>query len=264
MLEHSPQHAPRPQADTPGRDTHVDRPPRSRGAPVVSIVAANAVQALRAQPGFEHDILAFADVDALQALDTIVRRRPRLVVLGREFVGTPRGAELIARLRTDPDLSHAQIRVLTDVRAYADLVAQRLKAGQPPATAEPGELLPADFDGTRRSRRVRIQAKVEAQVDGMLGTLVDLSPTGAQVVGLKAVRPFQQVKVSIRDKFGLVRCLTNVAWVTFEPTSHRARGYRAGLAFTDAVPDLVEALCARHRQPLQQEQPTGVGSQIHS
>ena len=226
---------------------------------VVLIVAADAVPALRAQPGFEHDILVFADVDALQAQDAIVRRRPLLVVLDREFVGTPRGVELIARVRADPDLSHAQIRVLADVLAYADLIARRLKAGLPPATAVPGELLPAEFDGTRRARRVRILTEVEAQVDGMLGTLVDLSPTGAQVVGLKAVRPFQHVKVSIRDKHGLVRCRADVAWVTFEPTSDtHARGYRAGLAFTDAVPDLVEAFCARHRQPRQQKQSAGV------
>ncbi len=229
--------------------------------PVVLVVAAEAVPALRAQPGFEHDILVFADVDALQALDAIVRRRPLLVVLDREFVGTPRGAELIARVRADPDLSHAQIRVLADVRAYADLVARQLKADLPPAAAVPGELLPAEFDGTRRARRVRIKAKVEAQVDSMLGTLVDLSPTGAQVEGLKAVRPFQHVKVSIRDKLGFVRCRADVVWVTFDPTSdNRGRGYRAGLAFTDAVPDLVEAFCARQREPRPQEQPAGVGS----
>ena len=233
--------------------------------PVVMIVAADAAPALRAQPGFKHDILVFADVDALQAQDAIVRRRPLLVVLDRAFVGAPRGAELIARVRTDPDLSHAQIRVLADVGAYADLVARRLKAGLPPATALPGELLPAEFDGTRRARRVRIQTEVEAQVDDMLGTLVDLSPTGAQVVGLNAVRPFQRVKVSIRDKHGLVRCRADVAWVTFDPTSDtRARGYRAGLAFTDAVPNLVEAFCARHREPPPQKQPAGVGSQLPS
>ena len=230
--------------------------------PVVMIVAADVAQALRAQPGFKHDVLVFADVDALQAQDAIVRRRPLLVVLDRAFVGTPRGAELIARVRTDPDLSHAQIRVLADVPAYADLVARRLKAGLPPATALPGELLPAEFDGTRRARRVRIQTEVEAQVDDMLGTLVDLSPTGAQVVGLNAVRPFQRVKVSIRDKHGLVRCRADVAWVTFEPTSDGyARGYRAGLAFTDAVPNLVEAFCARHREPPPRKQPAGLGSQ---
>ena len=219
--------------------------------PVVMIVAADAAPALRAQPGFKHDVLVFADVDALQAQDAIVRRRPLLVVLDRAFVGAPRGAELIARVRADPDLSHAQIRVLADVGAYADLVARRLKAGLPPA-----------FDGTRRARRVRIQTEVEAQVDDMLGTLVDLSPTGAQVVGLNAVRPFQRVKVSIRDKYGLVRCRADVAWVTFDPTSDtRARGYRAGLAFTDAVPNLVEAFCARHREPPPQKQPAGLGSQ---
>ena len=183
----------------------------------------------------------------------------------REFVGTLRGAELVARVRADPDLSHAQIRILTDVRAYADLVARRLKAGLPAATAVPGELLAEEFDGTRRARRVRIQTEAEAQVDGMLGTLVDLSPTGAQVIGLKVVRPFQHVKVSIRDTFGLVRCLADVVWVTFNPTSGTsARGYRAGLAFTDPVPDLVEAFCARHRQPQQQKQPAGVGPQTHS
>ncbi len=233
--------------------------------PVVLIVAAAEVPALRARPGFEHDILVFADVDALQALDAIVRRRPLLVILDREFVGTPRGAELIARVRADPDLSHAQIRVLADVRAYADLVARQLKADLPPAAAVPGELLPAEFDGTRRARRVRIKAKVEAQVDSMLGELVDLSPTGAQVEGLKAVRPFQHVKVLIRDKLGFVRCRADVVWVTFDPTSEtRGRGYRAGLAFTDAVPDLVEAFCSRHRQPRQQKQPAGVESQTHS
>lgn len=95
----------------------------------------------------------------------------------------------------------------------------------------------------------------------MLGALVDLSPTGAQVVGLKAVRPFQHVKVSIRDRLWLVRCLADVVWVTFHPTSDTSvRGYRTGLAFTDPVPDLVEAFCARHRQPQQQKQPAYTSS----
>ena len=233
--------------------------------PVVLIVAADAVPALRAQPGFEHDILAFADVDALQALDAIVRRRPLLVVLGREFVGTLRGAELIARVRADPDLSHAQVRVLTDVRAYADLVARRLKAGLPAATAVPGELLAEEFDGTRRARRVRIQAEVEAQVDGMLGTLVDLSPTGAQVIGLKVVRPSNTSRCRseiLSGSFGVSRTSSGSRLTRRAAPVHEDTG--RSLAFTDPVPDLMEAFCARHRQPQQQKQPAGVGPQTHS
>ncbi len=97
----------------------VTRVVSERVSPVVLITAADAVPWVQAQPGFEHDILVFAEADVFHALAAIVRHRPHVVALAREFVNTLCGAALINHIRTDPSLSHAQIRVLTDVSAYA-------------------------------------------------------------------------------------------------------------------------------------------------
>ena len=79
-------------------------------------------------------------------------------------------------------------------------------------------------------------------------TLVDLSPSGAQVCLTAILRPYQGVRLVVVDGPSMFRFAASVVWVSFEP--RKAKGppqYRAGLGFVDADPDIVEALCVRHR-----------------
>ena len=171
------------------------------------------------------------------------------VVLDREFLDSARVAALISRIRTDPLLSHTQIRVLATVNEYIHLVLRRAQAGLPPATAVPGELLPPDYNGTRRTRRFPMRAGVEVGIDGDPATLVDLSRDGAQVLVEKSVRPNQRLRLSMTDEHGLLRCYGSIIWAAFERSGQPAtEHYRAGIAFSDANPELVEAFSSRHRQ----------------
>ncbi len=218
-------------------------------ASVVLIVAENEAQAVKSEPGFETDIRVFADTDAIKALQLITRDRPRLVVLGRAFVDTVRGAALVNAIRTDQTLTDTQIRVLGQVSDYLDLVSQRAEAGFAPGTAVPGVLLPLDYPGPRQAPRFRMDAAVEVRLDGTFTMLVDLSRTGAHVVGSMALRPHQRVLFSLVDSEQDLNVAASVVWVFFEP----ARGdspshYRAGVKFIDADPEIIEAFSVRHRQ----------------
>ncbi len=218
-------------------------------ASVVLIVAENEAQAVKSEPGFETDIRVFADTDAIKARQLITRDRPRLVVLGRAFVDTVRGAALVNAIRTDQTLTDTQIRVLGHVSDYLDLVSQRADAGFAPGTAVPGVPLPADYPGPRQAPRFRMDAGVEVRFGETSATLVDLSRTGASVVGPIALRPRQRVLFSLVDSEQDLKITASVVWVFFEP----ARGdspsrYRAGMKFIGADPEIIEALSVRHRQ----------------
>ncbi len=93
-------------------------------SPSVLIADADEVSYLKTEPGFQKDILVFADNDVGRAVQAIVEHRAALVVLHRKFLATPRGAALVGRIR-DPALSHVHIRVLDDVSDYVDLVARQ-------------------------------------------------------------------------------------------------------------------------------------------
>jgi hypothetical protein len=69
--------------------------------PAVVIAATNLMPSLRERLDADGEILAFADTEPIQALQTILEQRPSLVVLERLFAATPRGAALINRIKTD-------------------------------------------------------------------------------------------------------------------------------------------------------------------
>ena len=206
-------------------------------------------RSVKSEPGFETDIRVFADTDAIKAQQLITRDRPRLVVLGRAFTESKRGAALINAISTDPTLADTQIRVLGQTSDYLHLVSRRAKAGLAPGTAVPGEPLPPDYRGPRQENRFRMDAGVEVRLDETPTTLVELSRTGAHVMGPIALRPDQQVVISLLDSEQDLNIAASVMWAVFEPT--RGDGpphYRAGLKFIDADPEIIEAFSVRHRQ----------------
>jgi PilZ domain len=74
-------------------------------------------------------------------------------------------------------------------------------------------------------------------VDGQPVTLIDLSQAGAQVRSSTVLKPRQRIRVVLAPERGSVKAVAVVAWSIFEigPTPT----YRAGFAFTRAIPDPV-------------------------
>jgi len=198
------------------------------------------------------DALAFSDMDALQALDTITRQRPSLVALERLFAATSRGAAFINRIKADPALASCEIRIVAHDSAYSR-VSSRKPGEAPPAVApaavaEPPPAPPAppaapapnplDQRGTRRAPRYKVSENVEVLVDGNPATLIDLSLVGAQVLSATTLRPNQRLRMTLPDPTRPIRFSAGVAWAAFEMPKGGPR-YRAGIEFYDAEPEAV-------------------------
>jgi hypothetical protein len=224
----------------------------------VLIGGAEVLSALKERAAdLDGELLAFTDADALIALEVITKRRPGVVALERVFASTPRGMALINRIKADPTLEHAEIRVIAHDSDYSRALPRNSSgpgsssssSGGGTATVAPVAPTPAlDQRGTRRAPRFRIRGKVEVLVDGNVATLVDLSTIGAQVVSPTILKPNQRVRMALNDDLGNVRFNAAVAWASFEIPPSSGPRYRAGLAFVDADAPAVDAFCIRHRQ----------------
>jgi hypothetical protein len=186
-------------------------------------------------PGGE--LLTFTDADALAAFRTIVERRPQAVALERMFAVTPRGAALINRIKADPTLREAEIRVMAHDSDYTRVVP---RAAAPVA---PG----LDQRGTRRAPRYTMAENTVVMVDGKSGKLIDLSTIGAQTVSPAGLKPNQRIAVALVDGTSATKVTACVAWTSFEMSSSGAPRFRAGMTFEDADPLAVEAFLVRHK-----------------
>jgi len=232
---------------------------------VVVIGASNLLSSLCSHLSGEGELMTFADTEPIQALQTILEQRPPLIVLERLFAATPRGAALINRIKTDPHLASAQLRVMSHTGDYTRQIARSgvataipaiVDAGSsahvrpdaaPTAVAEPQR--PLDWHGTRRAQRYRVRSGVEIQLDGNAVSVIDLSVVGAQVLSNTILRPNQKVRVTIPQEETLVRCRGAVAWAKFElPQPSAAPVYRAGVEFLDADKDFVEEFASLYRE----------------
>ena len=215
-------------------------------APAVVIAASNLMPSLCDRLAGEGELLTFADTEPIQALQTILERRPRLIVLERLFAATPRGAALINRIKTDPSLGHAEVRVMSHTGDYTRQVAKPSVIETPAAAsgssghgagavATQETPRPLDWHGTRRAPRHRVNSGVEIQLDGNPVTVVDLSVVGAQVLSNTILRPNQKVRVSIPNDDFVMRFRGAIAWAKFElPKPTAPPRYRAGVEFMDA------------------------------
>ena len=184
------------------------------------------------------EVLAFADTEALQALEAITKRRPQVVSVERLFAASPRGAALINRIKADPKLIQSEIRVVSHDSDYSRVSPRR----PAPALAQ---LL--DQRGTRRAQRFKMAGNVQVQLEGKGALLIDLSVVGAQVVSPTALKPDQQVRMALPDEVGIVRVNASVAWAAFEIPPNGGPRYRAGINFEDADAAAVDAFCSRHK-----------------
>ncbi len=230
--------------------------------PAVVIAATNLMPALRERLAAEGELLTFSDTEPIQALQTILEHRPELIVLERLFAATPRGAALINRIKTDPLLGHAQVRVMSHTGDYSRQVAKPSRApvapvaagggpgealAEPPAPAAPQPRL--DWQGTRRAQRYRARHGVEIQLDGNPASVVDVSTVGVQVISPTILRPNQKVRVSVPNDDFVMRFRGSIAWAKFElPKPSDPPRYRAGVDFVDADPTALEDYCAKIRE----------------
>ena len=192
------------------------------------------------------ELLAFADSDALRALDVITKRRPAMVAVERAFAATPRGAAFINRIKADPALAHSEIRVVSH---DAELARKSVATGETASAATGAWPSPdssvgtLDAEGTRRAERVAMTKGLQVLIDGNPAALVDLSAAGAQVVSATVLKPQQRVRVTLADERGVRRVSAVIAWATFESPAR----YRAGLQFHEADSAVIDAYVARHQ-----------------
>ena len=184
------------------------------------------------------ELLEFSHVDTLSALQAITKRRPQVIVLERLFAMTARGAALINRIKADPSLRDAEIRVLAHDSDYSRVVP-RIKV---PAAATPA----LDQRGTRRAPRFKMAGRVDVVVEGTSAQLVDLSTVGAQVLSPILLKPNQEIAMALPDTGGTVRFNAKVAWTSFVVTPEGAEHYRAGIDFVDADAAAVDVFLQRH------------------
>ena len=244
----------------------------------VIIGALELLDALRDSAGGDNEVLTFSDNEPLKALEAITTRQPTVIALERLFAATSRGAALINRIKADPTLGNVEIRVASvdgtyrvsrrrtpvpsipsepvvptaaptaPVRSVADIATETVEVVEPALPVE-GQLPPPqnlDYRGTRRAPRFRMAEGTEAQVDGALVKVVDLSTIGAQILCPIPLKPQQQVRMVLADDLGLVKFSATVAWAFFEIPKGVSR-YRAGVEFKDAEPNAVDAFGKRHK-----------------
>jgi CheY-like chemotaxis protein len=232
---------------------------------VIVIGASNLLASLCSHLSNEGELVTFADTEPIQALQAMLERRPSLIVLERLFAATPRGAALINRIKTDPHLATAQLRVMSHTGDYTRQIARSAVASVVPGAAETASAhvlpdsgpatavivepqRPLDWHGTRRAERHRLKSGVEIQLDGNAVSVVDLSIVGAQVLSNTILRPNQKVRVTIPQDDTLVRCRGAVAWAKFElPQPSSPPIYRAGVEFIDADKGIVEQFSRLYR-----------------
>ena len=233
-------------------------------AAALVIAAENLMSALRERVAVDGDILTFADTEPIQALQVIIEERPNLIVLERLFAATPRGAALINRIKSDPQLAHAEVRVMSHTGDYmrqvvkptvAPVAPQPVAAGagaapaanEAVATEEPPR--PLDWHGTRRAPRARVRNGIELQLDGNPALVVDLSTVGAQVISPTVLRPNQKVRITLPSDDFVLRFRGAIAWAKFElpkpPVT--APQYRAGVEFADGDAGALQKVIERNR-----------------
>src|SRR5215510_1281405 len=107
-------------------------------AAALVIAAENLMSALRERVSVDDgDILTFSDSEPIQALQVIIEERPGLIVLERLFAATPRGAALINRIKSDPQLAHTEVRVMSHTGDYMRQVVKPT-AAPPQSSASHG------------------------------------------------------------------------------------------------------------------------------
>jgi hypothetical protein len=216
---------------------------------IVLIGPSEALPALRERVDSGAELHTFTDQEALEALDHIIRTRPRIVALDSDFSATSRGTALINRIKDDPSLTDCEVRVVAHDSAVNRVTVRRASGTVAAAVVvvdEPKK--PLDQRGTRRAPRIRIREGVEVLVDGNSAALVDLSAVGAQVLSPKMLKPNQRIRMALPEGKTAIRCTGSIAWASFEMPKGQPPRYRAGIELTGTDPGAISGYADRHKR----------------
>jgi hypothetical protein len=221
---------------------------------IVLIGPAHALPALCERLDSGAELHTFTDGEALEALDHVIRIKPRIVALEKDFSATSRGRALINRITDDPTLGGSEIRVVTHETSATRIAARRpgvpgaaLAVDDPAPALQPTTSHSLDQRGTRRAARVPVREGVEVLVDGNPAALVDISTVGVQVLSPKLLRPNQRVRVALPEGATAIRCDGSIAWAAFEMPKGLPPRYRAGIELAGADPLAVSRYANRHK-----------------
>jgi len=179
------------------------------------------------------DLVVFAEDQVRQAVEQMLRERPRVVALPEKFAQSPRGTALAHRIAVDAQFAGTRV-----------LMINAQGAAVPLQTGVRSTWLPLDTSGTRRVPRIPIRPGIDVQIDGATAALVDLSTLGAQVVSTSVLKPRQRVRLILAAEPYLIRAIGTVAWALFEiPKGGLPPQYRAGLEFSSADPEPLLQFC---------------------
>jgi hypothetical protein len=185
--------------------------------------------------GQTSQVISLPLTDLTFAIELISEANPEVVVIEQAVAAEGAGSTLMDRLHNERYLRGTEVRLLPPDRA-ADLMASGPGDLDPHVwLSELAQALPPRPE--RRAARIRAMADEQAFIDGQPVTLIDLSAVGAQVRSHTVLKPRQRIRVVLPPARGSVKAVAVVAWSTFEigPTPT----YRAGVAFTRAIPDPV-------------------------
>lgn len=219
---------------------------------IVVIGPSEALPALRERLDSGVELHSFTEAEALEALDHIIRTKPRIVALETEFSSTSRGTALINRIKDDPTLVDCEVRVVAHDAAGSRAAVRRsvgsgsVAAASVVAVEEPHKSL--DQRGTRRAARVRVRDGVEVLVDGNAASLIDISAVGVQVLCAKMLKPNQRVRISMPDGKTAIRCNGSIAWASFEMPKGQPPRYRVGIELTNPDAPAVNSYAAKHKK----------------
>jgi PilZ domain len=199
----------------------------------VFIGSESLLAAWNACGGQTSQVISIPLTDLASAIDLIAEAQPEVVVIEQAVAANGAGSTLMDRLHSERYLRGTEVRLLPPDRA-AVLMSSGPGGLDPQAWLNDlAQALPPRPE--RRAARVRAQADEQALIDGQPVTLIDLSAVGAQVRSQTVLKPRQRIRLLLPPERGAIKAVAVVAWSTFEigPTPT----YRAGMAFTRAIPD---------------------------
>lgn len=210
---------------------------------VVLIAAPDFIPALRERLGSDAELVTFGDSEPLRALQAILELRPDVVALERVFAASPRGAALIARVKADPKLGGAEVRVLSHDSSYQRVSPRREAAPSTRRQARPARRMDP---GTRRAPRFPVKASTRAAVDGDQAQIVDLSTVGAQLVVPGSLKPKHAVTVTLGSGRKPLNAPGIIVWARVE-LSRKGPVSRIGVEFADPDQAALDAFIQAHR-----------------
>ena len=220
----------------------------------ISIIVADAgrLNAIRDGMPLPGRALYFTTGNVASALESIRNYRPKLVAVDALWAQTPPGVAFIDRVERLAILE-GDIRLVARLEGRWVTTPQRIAVGAPPpapaiAPAPRPTIVPVDAAAisTRRVPRFLVRDSLDAVVESGSASLVDISVLGAQVVSQPVLRPNQKIKIALPDTGDMLHVTAQVAWSTFEKPQVSDARYRAGLEFTGAAQQALEAYRLRH------------------